>query len=210
MNFKYYDLLANLIVGVVAFYALWHFCFPEWEISEWMVLPAGYIIGFFLDALSSILEPFFYWTIGGKPSGKLLNAKDRKPWTGLKRIRFYYSDQVVNLLKKDIQDDDASPDKQFSYAMRMVNANKDSRVPDFKSHYTLSRVILTTIILAIIIAEIRYYNVWYSWLISLGLLFLAWNRFKERGYYYTREVLNEYLKTKDSSRYADSKDLKGV
>jgi hypothetical protein len=29
------------------------------------------------------------------------------------------------------------------------------------------------------------------------LLIISWNRFKERGYYYAREVLNEYLKRTD-------------
>lgn len=195
MNFKYYDLLANLIVGVVAFYALWHFCFPEWQISEWMVLPAGYIIGFFLDALSSLLEPFFYWTVGGKPSKNLLTTKEGQAWTGLKRVKFYYTSEVRDKLNGENQKVGDDTDKQFSYAMRLVSANNDTRVPDFKSHYTLSRVILTTVIIAIILVEIRYYDVWYSWVISLGILFLAWNRYKERGYYYAREVLNEYLKT---------------
>ena len=37
---------------------------------------------------------------------------------------------------------------------------------------------------------------WYSWPISIGVLLLAWNRFRECGYYYAREVLNEYLKLK--------------
>ena len=84
----------------------------------------------------------------------------------------------------------------FGYAMRMVNANKDCRVPDFNGHYALSRVILTTMFMAFVFVEIKFYNVWYSWLISIAILLLARNRYKERGYYYAREVLNEYLKSR--------------
>ena len=80
--------------------------------------------------------------------------------------------------------------------MRMVNANKDCRVPDFNGHYALSRVILTTMFMAFVFVEIKFYNVWYSWLISIAILLLARNRYKERGYYYAREVLNEYLKSR--------------
>lgn len=37
MSFKYYDLLSNLTVGIVVFYAIWILVFPELEISEWVV-----------------------------------------------------------------------------------------------------------------------------------------------------------------------------
>ena len=197
MNFKYYDLLSNLIVGIVAFYALWHFFFPDLAISEWMVLPAGFFVGFFLDALSSLLEPFLFWTIGGKPSNKLLTPKSGRNWTGLKKVRFYFTDKAIEDLKKDIGEMGANSEKMFAFAKRQIDTKMDCRVPDFKSHYSLSRVILTTVIIAFIIVGIKYYNVWYAWVISLAVLFLAWNRFRERGYYYAREVLDEYLKTKD-------------
>lgn len=196
MNFKYYDLLANLIVGVVAFYALWHFCFPEWEISEWMVLPAGYFVGFFVDALSSLLEPVLFLTIGGKPSNKLLTPRSDRDWTGLSKVRFYFTNKAIEDLKNDTGDMQASPEKMFAFAKRQIDTKMDCRVPDFKSHYSLSRVILTTVIIVFIIVGVKYYNVWYAWVISLAVLFLAWNRFRERGYYYAREVLDEYLKIK--------------
>ena len=108
------------------------------------------------------------------------------------------SPKAVEALKKDIGDEDATTGKMFGYAMQMVNANKDCRVPDFNGHYALSRAIFTTIIIAVIIAEIKYCCIWYSWPLSIGLLLLAWNRFRERGYYYAREVLNEYLKMKNN------------
>lgn len=196
MNFKYYDLLSNLTVGIVAFYALWKFLFNTVEISEWIVIPAGYVVGYFLDAFSSFIEPFLYKTICGKPSDKLLTPIPGQKWTGIKKVKFYFPDKAVESLKKDTCDEDASTDKMFGYAMRMVNANKDCRVPDFNGHYALSRVILTTLLIAVVFVEVEYYDVWYSWLLSIGVLLLAWNRYKERGYYYAREVLNEYLKSR--------------
>jgi len=197
MNYKYYDLLSNLTVGVVAVYTLWKILIPELDISEWVVIPAGYVVGYFLDAFSSLIEPVLYRTIGGKPSNVLLTPIEGQEWTGIKKVKFFFSKQVVEELKHEIGDN-ATTDKMFSYVMRIVNTNTDCRIPDFRSHYALSRVILTVTAIAVTIAEIKYYYIWYSWGLSAIILYLAWNRFRERGYYYAREVLNEYLKLRRS------------
>lgn len=200
MNFKYYDILSNLTVGIVVFYVIWKFLFPDFEMSEWVVVPAGYIVGYFLNSLSSLIEPFLYMTICGKPSDKLLTPIPGQKWTGIKKVKFYFSEIAVEALKIDTADEDASTDKMFGYAMRMVNANQDSRVPDFNGHYALSRVILTTVIFTVVIVEIKFACVWYTWPISIAILLLAWNRFRERGYYYAREVLSEYLKNRKGNK----------
>ena len=197
MNFKYYDLLSNLTVGMVVFYAIWQFLFPELKMSEWVVIPAGYVLGYFLDAFSSFIEPFLYKTICGKPSDILLTPIPGQKWTGIKKVRFYHAEEAVKALREDTKDEEADTGKMFGFAMRMVNSNKDCRVPDFNGHYALSRVILTTVLVAFILVEMKYYNVLYSWLVSSAVLLLAWNRYKERGYYYAREVLNEYLKQRN-------------
>lgn len=194
MSFKYYDLLSNLTVGIVVFYAIWKFFLPDLEIREWVVIPAGYVIGYFVDAISSLIEPLLYKTICGRPSDKLLTPIPGQKWTGIKKVKFYHANEAVKALREDTKDGGADTVKMFGFAMRMVNANKDCRVPDFNGHYALSRVILTTVFFTVVIVEIKFACVWYSWPISLAVLFLAWNRFKERGYYYAREVLNEYLK----------------
>ena len=194
MSFKYYDLLSNLTVGIVVFYVIWKFLFPSWEISEWGVIPAGYVVGYFLNAISSLIEPFLYCIICGKPSDKLLTPVPGQKWTGIKKVKFFFAEEAVKALKKDTGDAEATTDKMFGYAMRVANPNKDSRVPDFNGHYALTRVILTTVLMAIVLVEVRFYSIWYSWPISIAILLLAWNRYRERGYYYAREVLNEYLK----------------
>lgn len=196
MNFKYYDLLSNLTVGTVTFYVIWQFLFPELKISEWVVIPAGYLVGYFLDAFSSFIEPFLYKIICGRPSDKLLTPVPGQRWTGIKKVKFYHANDAVKALREDTKDKEADTQKMFSYAMIMVNANKESRVPDFNGHYAFSRVIFTTVMILVIIVEIKYACIWYSWPISIVILLLSWNRYKERGYYYAREVLNEYLKTR--------------
>ena len=196
MNYKYYDLLSNLTVGMIAFYALWKYFIPNYEISEWVVVPSGYVVGYFLNALSSLMEPLFYKIICGKPSEKLLTLVPGQRWTGIKKVRFYFAEKAIDELKKDTGDADANTDKMFGYAMRVVNANQDSLVHDLNGHYALSRVVLTALIITIVIVVVNYYYIWYSWIISIAIFLLARNRYKERGYYYAREVLNEYLNKK--------------
>lgn len=197
MSFKYYDLLSNLTVGIVVFYAIWKFFLPDLEISEWVVIPAGYVVGYFVDAVSSLIEPLLFRTICGRPSDKLLTPVPGQKWTGIEKVKFYFANEAVKALREDTNDDEADTKKMFGYAMRMVNANKDCRVPDFNGHYALSREILTTLIISVVIIEIKFACVWYSWPISIAVLLVAWNRFRERGYYYAREVLNEYLKMRN-------------
>lgn len=200
MSFKYYDLLSNLTVGIVVFYAIWKFFLPDLEISEWVVIPAGYVLGYFLNAISSLIEPFLFCTICGKPSEKLLTPVPGQKWTGINKVKFFHAEEAVKALCEDTKDAEASTMKMFGYAMRMANSNKDSRVPDFNGHYALSRVILTTVIFTDIIVEIKFACIWYSWPISIAILLLAWNRFRERGYYYAREVLSEYLKNRKENK----------
>jgi hypothetical protein len=196
MSFKYYDLLSNLIVGIVAFFAIWKLLFPDLDISEWVVIPAGYVVGYFLNAISSLIEPFLFCTICGKPSDKLLTPVPGQKWTGIKKVKFYFAEEAVKSLKKDTDDAEATTDKMFGYAMRMVSSNNDNRVSDFNGNYALSRVVFTTVIFVAIVVECMLYDVWYSWLLSIAVLILSWNRFKESAYYYAKEVLTEYLKLK--------------
>lgn len=196
MSFKYYDLLSNLTVGIVVFYAIRLLFLPDIEISEWVVIPAGYVVGYFLDAISSFFEPALYKSICGRPSDRLLTPIPGQKWTGIKKVKFFHAEEAINALREDTKDEGADTGKMFGYAMRMVNSNKESRVPDFNGHYALSRIILTTVIITIIIVEIKFACIWYSWIISFTVLFFSWNRYRERGYYYAREVLNEYLKTR--------------
>ena len=84
----------------------------------------------------------------------------------------------------------------FGKAMSYSNSNDKSRVPDFNAHYAFSRVMLTLVLVSACLIMTKYYDVWWAWLITLLVILLVGHRCKERGYYYAREVLIEYLKNK--------------
>lgn len=77
--------------------------------------------------------------------------------------------------------------------MREVNGDQNPRVQDFNAHYAFSRTILTTILISTILIIVSHPNCWQSYL-SIIVLLICWNRYKERAYYFAREVLNEYVR----------------
>jgi hypothetical protein len=159
-------------------------------------------MGYMLNAVSALLEPLYFWFMGGRPSDILLapnpscSDKGRK-YTGFGRIRFYEYEKAVRLLRKELNDNDANERKMFGKAMSYSNSNSNTRVPDFNAQYAFSRVMLTLVIVSDCIILPKFYNLWWAWLIAFAVILLAGWRCKERGYYYAREVLIEYLlKTK--------------
>lgn len=194
MEMKYYDLLSTAIIGVVVVAVINYLFLGNIEIDSIAYLSLGYLAGYFINAIGSLLEDIYYFTIGGKPSDRLLTIVEGQQWTGYKRVKFYETEKVTNLLKEELGSQDASISRLFSCAMRKMNSCADSRVPAFNAQYAWSRTLLTAVWMIDVLLVFRYYDQWLFWLIGLLLLLISWNRFKERGYYYAREVLNEYLK----------------
>ncbi len=194
MEFSYYDLLSRIIVGyftlIASFYA---FGINYNEQHSIAYIAAAFVIGYFLNAISSILENFWFWTIGGKPSDKLLTINPKKKYTGISKVRLYDTQQIINKLKKETNSKAPTTQELFSIAKRKCNGDKDCRVPIFSAQYAFSRVLLTSFTIVTIFILSTHYHDWRYYLLIIPL-FVFWNRFKERGYYYAREVLNEYMK----------------
>ena len=194
MDIRYYDLLSTAIIGVIVVAIINYLFFGNLEIDGVVYLALGYLVGYFINALGSLLESLYYKTINGMPSDKFLTLVEGRNWTGCNRVKFYEAEKVIEALKNELNAPRASERKMFGCAMRRVNGCEDSRVPAFNAQYAWSRTILTTILIVDFLCAFRYYNNWLFWLMAVILLVISWNRFKERGYYYAREVLNEYLK----------------
>ena len=199
MDIKYYDLLSTTIIGVIIVAAINYLFFGNMEIDGVVYLALGYLAGYFINAIGSLLENFYYKTINGMPSDKLLTIVNGQNWTGCKRVKFYEAEKAIEMLKNELDDPHASKQKMFGCAMRKVNGCEDCRVPAFNAQYAWSRTILTTVLITDTLCAFRFYNEWLFWVIAVTLMIISWNRFKERGCYYAREVLNEYLKRTDKA-----------
>lgn len=142
MEFKYYDVLSNLVVGYVLL-VIGMYSFQIEYNNDYTVayLAIAFLCGYIINAIGSQLESFYYFTIGGKPSNRLLNDGKEKHGkfyhffiprnTGIKKVRFYETTTVRKLLLEGIEDENPKEDRLFGKAMRTVNGDQDSRVPDF-------------------------------------------------------------------------------
>jgi len=195
MKFKYYDILSQVIVGyLVLFASLYAFGVSYDAGYNIPYLVGACIVGYFVNTMGSILEGVYEWTIGGKPSNKLLRVNPNKNYTGIWKVKFYQTPKVIELLKTEM-DAGADEDAMFKAAMRVANDKKDTRISDFDAHYAFSRTMLTAMIIITIVLIANYPCCWQVYLVLIPLL-LSWERYKERGYYFGVEVLNVYLNSK--------------
>lgn len=191
MNFRLYDILAQIIPGFLVYLSYIDLLGKSWDNN--FALPAtviAFIIGYFINALASWFENFYYWTWKGKPSNRLIEG------FSIKKVRFYSSNQAKELLISETNNPAPTSDELFSIAMRYANSDKFPRVHTFNESYAFSRVILTTLILSFLILSFKYYHSAYFWTTFPILLAASWQRCKERAYYFAKEVLQSYLKEK--------------
>lgn len=190
MNFKAYDILSTLVPGFLLLLALLRFL--DLPFDKDLILPYtafAFLLGYLVNTLSSWLEGIIEFTWGGKPSTQLLMGKS------IWKVRFYESQKVIDLLRLESASNNPSPDELFSIAMRYGN-EKDSRVGDLNASYAFSRSLLTCVVLAGVFLLIRNYDDWHYYMAIIPILIAVWLRCKQRGYYYAREVLSNYLKIK--------------
>lgn len=167
--------------------------FFEIPFNKDMALPytaEAFLLGYIINALSSWLESFYYWTWKGKPSTKLLRG------VGTWKIKFYTAEKVRTLLLEECSTENPDMDELFSCALRKISGEKEGKVEDLNSGYAFSRSLLTTGVIGIPFVLYQHASDIRFFLILLPLLFVLWLRAKQRAYFYAREVLNSYLKLK--------------
>lgn len=196
MNFKYYDLMSSLVSGVLVAVSVNIIYDLDYNYEMIPLLAVAYVIGYFINALSSLLVSVYNKLIGGKPSDVLLTPITGQDYTGYFKVRFYEFQKVIDELKEELNDIEASSDKMFSRAMAYSNDDEKTRVPDFNAQYAFSRVILTTSLVQSVLWLPHYYDICWMWVLAFGVVYLSFRRFKERAYYYAREVLIVYLRKK--------------
>ncbi|MBB5397188.1 hypothetical protein [Mucilaginibacter sp. AK015] len=193
MNFKAYAILSSLVPGFLILLALQHVLNVRFDKDLVVAYTAvAFLFGYIMNTASSWLEGFYFWTWGGKPSSNLLKGK------GIWKVKFYESEKAMELLSAESWNASPGPDELFSIAMRHANGEKDSRVEDFNALYAFSRVLLTTSLIGGIPLIVQSYHDWRYYLVVLPVIIILWLRCKQRGYYYSKEVLNSYLKKKAS------------
>ena len=193
MKFKSYDILSSLIAGFLIIVPCMQLLNIEYN-SKLLVFYSAlaYFIGYINNAISSWLEPIYYWTWLGKPSSRLLEGKSTC------KVKLYEYKSIKQSLLEEAKDAGATNDKLFGIAMRKTSDSKNSRIQDFNETYAFSRSILTTSIIGGIFVLINNPSNILYYLCAFILIIIVWQRSKERGYYYAKEVLNQYYTDKNN------------
>lgn len=201
MNFKYYDLMSSLVSGIIVAVSINIIFELGYNYEMIPLLAVSYVIGYFINALSSFLITIYNKLIGGKPSDVLLTPITGQDFTGYSKVRFYEFQKVIDELKEELNDMEASSDKMFGRAMAYSNDDEKTRVPDFNAQYAFSRVILTTSLVLSALWLTHYSGILWMWVLACSMVYLSLRRFKERAYYYAKEVLIVYLRRKREENF---------
>jgi len=187
MNFKAYDIFSSLIPGFLMLIALLEFVGISFDKD--LVVPytaIAFLAGYLVNAIGSWLERVYFWTWGGKPSSRLLKGK------GLGKIKVYnYAALAANLTTKASS---ATPgtDELFAIAFRSVKQEKDTRIEDFNAIYAFSRTLLTVSLIGGPMILSRHGSEWKYYMIVIPVIMMLWIRCRQRGYYFSKEVLDVY------------------
>lgn len=125
--------MSSLVSGVLVAVSINIIFDLGFEYEAVTLMAVAYVIGYFINALSSLLEKFYYKAMRGMPSDILLTPVVGQNYTGTKRVRFYEADTAIQELKTELGDNNASLGKMFGRAMSYSNDDEKTRVPDFRN-----------------------------------------------------------------------------
>lgn len=191
MNFKAYDILSSILPGFLILIAgldMLEMAFDKDLVVLYTAL--SFPLGYVANAISSWMEGIYFWSWGGQPSSELLSS--RTAW----KVPFFDGNKTRQLLIIDSGNPSATNAELFTYAMRYGGGDKDSKVEDLNANYVFSRNLLTTILLGSPFLFIRHHFDYRFYIILIPIIFVLWLRCKQRGYFYVRQILFNYLKSK--------------
>ena len=186
MNLSFYNVLSHLISGFLVYIVGLYFLKLDVDyLDPLMVTAVAYMIGYFINTISAWSEWLLNWTWGGRPSDQLLKGQQ------CARIKFSEYEKICQLLQKKHRGKNTTIDNLFKVAMRI--SDNEGRISEMNGQYAFSRSFLVAILVSLVILGVEFYSNLGFWFVSALLVLIAWYRAKERGYYYSKEVLNVAL-----------------
>ncbi len=203
-KFEFYDVLGILVPGamllglIVVSFPLTSSAFASVEFPEAFavicLIAVAAFLGQLVQAISSLLEPVFNWSWGGRPSERALDK-------GLGE-RYFPVDTARRIRAKlaSIVGERATNRSLFLYAMQKAETSGNARVAKFNGLYAYHRAMLTLVLIALAIlfasmcwGTVRHWPLGQQLEIMIAgifLLFIFWLRARQRGFYYVREVFS--------------------
>ena len=199
---SYYDIMGVVVPGILLVCWL-GVCFPGLASLVWSpdfseafafvgAVALAVFVGQIMQAIGSLIEPFLYWTWGGKPTERAFKK-------GLGRYMSLQTTQRIRAKLVKSVGEDATNNDLFMRAMQLSDAAEVGRASRFNALYCYQRSLVTLLAASIIVAvlslgpgALEHWPIWAIGLLLLALvslLILVWHRAKQRGNYYVREVL---------------------
>ena len=196
MVFRIYDILSSLIHGVICLgtaMQLFGWSFQDYGAMYFAAL--SFCIGYLINTIGSWLHKPLLSSLGGMPTKHLLRKQKVKTYAGISSIPFYFSEELVDALKKDLQVDSIIDDKFSELMQQVARQGENIRIKDFNCSYAFSRSMLIS---SLIISALLIYNfpcIWQTYLILIVPI-ICYCRCKNRAFHYAKEVAMEYLHTR--------------
>lgn len=196
MEFKIYDILSSLIHGVICLgtaMQLFGWSFQDYGAMYFAAL--SFCIGYLINTIGSWLQKPLFWSFGGMPTKQLLRKQKSKTYAGISSIPFYFSEELVDALKKDLQVDSIIDDKFSELMQQVARQGENIRIKDFNCSYAFSRsfIVSSFIISAMIISAFPHF--WQTYFVLI-IPIICYLRCRNRAFHYAKEVAMEYLHTR--------------
>lgn len=196
MEFRIYDILSSLIHGVICLgtaMQLFNWSFQDYGAMYFAAL--SFCIGYLINTIGSWLQKPLFWSFGGMPTKQILRKQKGKTYAGISSIPFYFSEELIGALKKDLQVDCITDDKFSELMQQVARQGQNTRIKDFNCSYAFSRSMLIS---SLIISALLIYKspcIWHTYLILI-IPIISYCRCKNRAFHYAKEVAMEYLHTR--------------
>ena len=195
MEFRIYDILSSLIHGVICLgtaMQLFDWSFQDYGAMYFAAL--AFCIGYLINTLGSWLQKALFWSFGGTPTKQMLRNRKGKIYAGISNAPFYFSKELVEELKSDLQVESIIDDKFSERMQQVARQGENTRIKDFNCSYAFSRSMLIS---SLIISALLIYKspcVWQTYLILIVPI-ICYCRCRNRALQYAKEEGMEYLHT---------------
>lgn len=198
MEFRIYDILSSLVHGVICLGTAMQLF--DWSFQDYGAMyfaATSFCLGYIINTIGSWLQKPLFWSFGGMPTKQMLRNRKRKAYAGISRVPFYFTQELVEALKKDLQVDSIIDDKFSERMQQVARQGKNTRIKDFNCSYAFSRSMLIS---SIIISALLIYKFPYVWQTYLVLIvpIICYCRCRNRSFHYAKEVAMEYLHSRQT------------
>lgn len=191
MNLSIYDVLSKLLPGgiIFAIITLGQLVPKSDRLTDTLSLVIMYLLGYFVDAAASGVEPVLFTLMGGRPSNVLMQDQYQGRHS-LSRLTL-----LVEHMQQMYPEQFKDRTRWFELLARTVNQKAPPRVTTFQEAYAFARNLSVCLCLSLPLVHLSFQS-WYVTGAMACLSVMAFRRTKERAYYYVRELINCYMQEK--------------